>query len=115
MIFADAELARRLEGAEAANARGCTARYPDAAVLEVAGGYAVFAGAGSPLSNAIGIGLHGRVSEADMDALETFFRSRGAPVSIDFCPLADPGLLQSLGRRGYRVTEFNNVLVKPLA
>ena len=45
MIFADAALARRLEAAEAANARGCTAVYPEAAVLEVAGGCAVFAGA----------------------------------------------------------------------
>ena len=115
MIFADAALARRLESAEAANSRGCTAIHPEAAVLEVAGGYAVFAGAGSPLTNAVGIGLNGRVSETELGALETFFRSRGARVAIDFCPLADPGLLESLGRRGYRATEFSNVLVKRLA
>jgi hypothetical protein len=29
--------------------------------------------------------------------------------------LADPGLLQALGERGYRPTEFNNVLVRRLA
>jgi hypothetical protein len=115
MIFADAALARRLEAAEAANARGCTAVYPEAAVLEVAGGCAVFAGAESPLSNAVGIGLNGRVSEAEVDALEMFFRRRGACVAIDFCPLADPGLLETLSRRGYHATEFNNVLVKRLA
>jgi GNAT superfamily N-acetyltransferase len=115
MIFADVALARRLEAAEAANARGCTAVHPEAAVLEVAGGCAVFAGADSPLTNAVGIGLNGRVSEAELGALETFFRSRGARVAIDFCPLADPGLLESLGQRGYRATEFNNVLVKRLA
>jgi hypothetical protein len=115
MIFADAALARRLEAAEAANARGCTAVYPEAAVLEVAGGCAVFAGADSPLTNAVGIGLNGRVSDTELGALETFFRSRGTRVAIDLCPLADPGLLEALGRRGYRATEFNNVLVKRMA
>jgi len=115
MTFADAALARRLEAAEAANARGCTAVHPEAAVLEIAGGCAVFAGADSPLTNAVGIGLNGRVSEAEIGALEAFFQSRGARVAIDCCPLADPGLLESLGERGYRATEFNNVLVKRLA
>jgi len=115
MLFADAALARRLEAAEAANARGCTANHPGAAFLEVAGGCAVFAGAESPLSNAIGLGLNGHVTEAELGALEAFYRSRGAAVTIDFCPLADPGLLEMLGQRGYRATEFNNVLVKRLA
>ena len=35
--------------------------------------------------------------------------------TIDLCPLADPGLLQALGERGYRPTEFNNVLARRLA
>src|ERR1017187_6916181 len=37
------------------------------------------------------------------------------PISIDLYPLADPGLLPALGMRGYRPTEFNNVLVKRVA
>jgi len=115
MIFADAALARRLEAAEAANARGCTAVHPEAAVLEIAGGCAVFAGADSPLTNAVGIGLGARVSGAEIAALEAFFRRRGARVAIDYCPLADPCLLEALGERGYRATEFNNVLVKRVA
>jgi GNAT superfamily N-acetyltransferase len=113
MIFADLPLARRLEAAEAANARAFT--RTGAPFLPVAGGCAVFAGAGSPLSHAVGIGLDGPVPEAAIDAIETFFRSRGAAVSMDLCPLADPGLFQELGRRGYRIVEFNNVLVKRLA
>jgi len=113
MTFADRALARRLEVAEAANARGCA---PAGAVsLEIAGGCAIFAGADSPLTQAVGIGLAGPVREAEITALETFFRSRGARVAIDLCPLADAGLLEALGGRGYRVTEFNNVLVKRLA
>lgn len=115
MLFSDLGLARRLESAEAANARGCTAIHPEAATLEVAGGCAVFVGAESPLSHAVGMGLDGKVREAEIERLEAFYRSRGAKVSIELCPLADPGMLTVLGDRGYRVTEFNNVLVKRLA
>ena len=113
--FADVTLARRLEAAESLNARFCTASPPGAAFLDIAGGCAIFVGADSPLTQAVGLGLNGPVSEADVDALEAFFRSRDAKVSIDFCPLADPGLLDILSRRGYRATEFNNVLVKRIA
>ena len=113
--FADVVLARRLEAAEAINARGCTASSPGAAFFDVAGGCGIFVGADSPLTQAVGIGLNGRVSESELDALESFFRTRDARISIDFCPLADPGLLEMLGQRGYRATEFNNVLVKRLA
>ena len=112
-IFADALLARRLEAAEAANARGCCAGE-GSAVLEIAGGCAIFVGAESPLTEAVGLGLNGPVSEATVRELEAFFRSRGAPVSIDLCPHADPGFLESLAGRGYRMTEFNNVLVRRL-
>lgn len=113
--FADLALARRLEAAEAVNARGCTASPAGAAFLEIAGGCAIFVGADSPLTQALGLGLNGPVSAAEVDTLEAFFRSRESKVSLDLCPLADPGLLEILGQRGYRVTEFNNVLVKPLS
>lgn len=104
--------ARRLEAAEAANARGCMGTHADAAVLEIAGGIAVFTSPDSPLTHAVGIGLDGPVSAAELDRLEHFFRSRGARPSIDLCPLADQGLLPQLAERGYRLTEFNNVLAR---
>jgi GNAT superfamily N-acetyltransferase len=113
MVFADAALARRLEAAEAAIARGCV--RPGAATLEVAGGCAVFAGAGSPLTQAVGLGLRGPVSPADLDSLAAFFRSRGAALRVEICPLADAGFLEALAARGCRVTEFNNVLAMPLS
>jgi GNAT superfamily N-acetyltransferase len=116
MIHADALLARRLEAAEAANARGCSSVPPGvtAAVLEAGGGVAIFVGAESPLSHVVGLGLNGPVDKQTLDAIEAFFRTRGAKVSIDLCPLADPGLVAALGVRGYRAIEFNNVLVKRL-
>lgn len=117
MLFADALLARRLEAAEAANARGCSTgdAGTEPQVLEIAGGCAIFVGVDSPLTQAVGMGLNGAVSDEELRALEQFFRSRGARVSIDVCPLANPGLIQALGERGYRVSEFNNVLVRRLA
>src|SRR4051794_14376000 len=111
MIFADAALARRLEAAEAANALG-SGRRPGFAVLEArSGGCAIFAGVESPLSHAVGIGLNGAVNEAEIGEIETFFRSRGAKVTFDVCPLADPRFVEALAGRGFRVAEFNNALV----
>jgi GNAT superfamily N-acetyltransferase len=117
MLFADALLARRLEAAEAANARGCSSGENGGAptVLEVAGGCAIFAGAGSPLTQAVGMGLNGPVRDEELAEVEDFFRSRRAKVSIDLCPLADASFAAALAQRGYRVSEFNNVLVKRLA
>lgn len=114
MIHADLELARRLESAEAAIARGCAGDRPDTAVLEVAGGVAVFAGAESPLTQAIGIGLRGPVAQADIERLDAFFRSRGAAVSVDLCPLADIFVRDQLTSLGCRPVEFNNVVVRSL-
>ena len=113
MIFADAHLARRLEAAEAANARGCCAADP-ANVLEIAGGCAIFVGSDSPLTQAVGIGLNGPVAASEIDALESFFHTRGSSVTVDLCPHADPGFVEALAERGYRMTEFNNVLVRRL-
>jgi GNAT superfamily N-acetyltransferase len=58
--------------------------------------------------------MNSPVTGADLDRIENFYWSRGAPASIDLCPLADPSLAELLGRRGYRITEFNNVLVTSL-
>ena len=66
MVFSDLLLARRIETAEAANARGCTAIHAEAAALDVAGGCAVFVGAGSPLSHAMGI--PGNIADPAFDA-----------------------------------------------
>jgi GNAT superfamily N-acetyltransferase len=114
MIFADGLLARRLEAGETAIARGTSAQ-PGSAVLEIAGGCAIFLGAESPMTQAVGMGLNGPVSEAEIGEVECFFRSRGAKVSFDVSPLADAGFIAALAERGYRATEFNNVLARRLA
>lgn len=121
MTLSSIGLARRLEAAEAESGAECARAHrrlhPEscAAVLEAGGGSAIFIGAGSPLSHAAGLGMSGPVSPEDLDRLEEFYGERGAPVSIELCPLADPSLVELLAERGYRITEFNNVLVRPLA
>ena len=116
MIFADALLARRLEAAEAANARGLE-RPARVAVLEARdGGCAVFAGADSPLVACRRDRTEwSRERGAKLTKSRRFSASRGAKATFDVCPLADPDFVAALSARGYRITEFNNVLVKRLA
>ncbi len=120
MIFSDLDLARRVESVDAhagpEYARALAALRPEsgATAIRVAGGAAVYAGVGSPVTQAMGLGLDGPVAEGQLDELEEFFRSRGARTEIEVCPLADASLLELLGRRGYRVLEWSNVLVRSL-
>ena len=119
-IFADLDLARRLERAEArTNAEFVETRarlFPavGACWLEVAGAYALFDGAASVMTQTFGLGLFGEVTKADMDALESFFRERGAPVFHEVSPLTGDELLALLGERGYRPVEFTSVMYRPL-
>jgi hypothetical protein len=120
MMFADLALARRVEAAQARAgmeyARALARLEPHGSITwePLAGGCAVFAGVGSPLTQATGMGLGGPVADAELERMERFFHTRGAAARIEFCPLADPSLLDGLSRRGYRPVEFENVLVLPL-
>jgi len=119
--FADAVLAARLEAFAANELRRCVDAalrvYPDggAAVLEVGGGVAAFCQAGAPFNQATGLGLTGPVTAGDVDALEAFFGERGERVRVNVCPFAHASLAAELSRRGYRVAEFENVLVRALS
>jgi GNAT superfamily N-acetyltransferase len=106
-------LARRLEAADAA----VNARFAERAedVAEVAGGMAVFCGVNSPLTQAIGPGMNGPVAPEEIDRMEEFFRSRGSSSAIDLCPHADASFVEGLSNRGYRISEFTNKLVRPVA
>jgi hypothetical protein len=114
------ELARRIELAEAqaavdgAETMNRLRPGSGAAVERIAGGYAVYCGANSPTTQAVGMGLDGHVSEEEFDQLEEFYRSRGEPVRVETCPLADHFFIAHFGKRGYRVTEFSNVMALPL-
>lgn len=119
MIITD-ELARRLEYSEAADAAGCVEAagliHADTEAVSQAagGGYLTFCEPESPLTRGIGVGMHGPVAVEDIVGIEQFFLSRGAPVALEVCPHADGSLREILSHRGYRITEFNNVLVRDL-
>jgi GNAT superfamily N-acetyltransferase len=114
------ELARELEMAEAeaaiACAEGMRAASPngEGAVVAVCGGFAIYCGTNSPITQAVGLGLNGPVSKEEFDRLEEFYFSRNEPVRVETCPLADGSLIELYRERGYHVSEFSNVIVRPV-
>jgi hypothetical protein len=116
----DLQLARRIEHAEAQAAVECAEAMKRfrpasaAAVRRVAGGFAVYCGKNSPITQAVGMGLDGPVGASEFDALEEFYSGRDEAVRVETCPLADPTFVELLGQRGYRVTEFSNVMARPV-
>jgi hypothetical protein len=46
--------------------------------------------------------------------MEAIFFGRREPARVVVCPLADPSLVAGLGRRGYRLSRFENILSLPL-
>jgi GNAT superfamily N-acetyltransferase len=119
-MLTDIELARRLEEAEAYAAEACAReslrRHPraDVVIEDIAGGRAVFMGPGSPLTECKGIGLYGPVSDDDLDRMEAIFFSRNEQCRIVVCPMADSSFIEGLGRRGYQLARFENMLAMPL-
>jgi|tagenome__1003787_1003787.scaffolds.fasta_scaffold20972805_2 hypothetical protein len=120
-LMLDRALSRRIELAEAhagAAAAEALARFRPAtgvAVAQIAGGFAVYCGANSPVTQAVGLGLDGPISEEEVDTLEQFYASRKEPVRVETSPLADPSLIEQFGKRHYRVTEFTNVMARSLS
>ena len=119
-LFADHALSARIEGADAQLLRQCyqavNEHLPErvCAYLEIGGGLAPFVGLRISLSRAVGLGMCGPVSEADLDALEGFYRGHGASTDLGVSPYADPSLFAALGRRGFHLVELDTLLAQPL-
>lgn len=120
VVFADLELARRLERAEGlANAHFVEARAraqpgSPATWIEVAGAYAMFDTPRSPVTQTFGLGLTGPPEPADFERLEAFFTDRGAPTHHEVSPLAGQAVFDRLQDRGYRAIELTTILVRRL-
>jgi len=117
----DQPLARRIE---ACDSRGTAAYvvaqaiiYPEigGGVEFVAGGCAAFAGRGSPLTQAVGLGMNGPVSDEEFERVETYYRDRGAAYELKLCPLADVSVLEHINARRFRLHEFEHAWVRDLA
>jgi hypothetical protein len=119
-LFASQQLAARLERAEcallAAGAGAARRRDPACPVLiqPLAGGLAVWAGAGSPLDKVAGLGFGPPLDEGELGEVERSFAERGTPVRVELACLADPTVGETLTRRGYRLRGFENVLARAL-
>lgn len=115
----DRGLAQRLERAEGAANAACIetrARLDPASGASwtaVAGVYAMFDGATSPLTQTFGLGLFDPVGDAEFEQLERFYEERGAPVFHEVSTLISQEILGHLNRRGYQPMEFSTVLVRP--
>src|SRR5687767_13714615 len=101
-MLSDLQLARRLERAEGyacaqfAEAkrrlvRGCSSEW-----MECAGGFAIFDGPDSPVTQTFALGLAEELSEDTLSAVEHFYKDRGAPVCLEMCPLAGVSALNLL-------------------
>src|SRR6185436_8742957 len=111
MLNVDIELARRLEmtdalaGVEFARSWARMHSYTGEVAIEIAGGFAGFAGVDSPVTQAFGLGFEGPVTHEDIEAMEDFYLARGSAVNIETCLLADPSLVKVLLERGYEPIE----------
>lgn len=117
-LFCGVDLARRIEKAEAdliaAATRAAGHRGADGLVLPVAGGYACFAEAESPMNKVVGLGFDGLPDEAVLGEIERAFAGRGSSTRVELSNLADPEIAELLSGRGYRLVEFENVLGRPI-
>jgi len=110
-MFADLELAKRLERTEGyAGASFVEARGGNATWTQIAGAYAMFDGVDSPLTQTFGLGMFEPPTESVITQLEEFFLTRGTAVVHEVCPLAGVALTQVLARRGYVPIELSSVL-----
>ncbi len=103
------EIARAEEGRQA---RGTAEVVPEAE--PIAGGWMTFDAIGSWANQAVGLGLHGPVSEGDLERLVAFYVERGVEPRLEVCAFAHESLLQGLAARGFVLREFEDVLARPL-
>jgi hypothetical protein len=120
MQFMDKALARRLEAVEempqVLYARVFQKTRPEvgAAEEEICGGHMIFAGLGSPIGRATGVGLDRPLTADDVDRIEQFYRKHKAPSQVDLCPMHDATVFEMFKQRGYAIAELNNVLYRKL-
>jgi len=120
MQFVDKALARRLESGEempqVMYARMFQKTRPEigAAEEEICGGHMVFAGLGSPIGRATGVGLDRPFPAEDLNRVEEFYRVHKAPAQVDLCPMHETAVFEMFKERGYAIAELNNVLYRKL-
>jgi hypothetical protein len=114
-------VARNIERGAIDGCRACVTAARDVApqvnadTLEIAGGIAGFAGEGSPLSEACGIGVFDDVTPDDVARLTQFYVERATVPRVLVSPLCSLALTDELARAGYRPVEYQNVFLREIA
>ena len=103
-------LARRLEGIQVEFVRSAAADF-----IPVGKGCAAANGVGSYLNKAVGFGLDDEPDDAALDAVETFFASRGIEPKVELTAFAPLSLLERLARRGFGLRELESSFFRPLS
>lgn len=120
MISSDLALSRRLERAEGHAcvqfAEAHRLLFPESGGewMECGGAYAVFDGAGSPVTQTFGLGIFEELSTTSLDVIERFFLERGAEVLHEVSPFAGVAALSLLCARQYRPIEISSVMYRPI-
>ncbi len=109
-MFADVNLALRVEGAEVRMMRA----LPHGFSVDLSGGVARFVRKGSPLNKVIGVGIDVPLDVPALAEIERRFAAHDEPVRFELATLAQPEVGCTLTERGYRLMGFENVLARPL-
>ncbi|NOY58299.1 MAG: hypothetical protein GXO75_05095 [Calditrichaeota bacterium] len=100
-MFATQELAFLTENAEALNQVEYAKTHlrifvnSNSTYKKINSGYAIFAGVGSPLTQSIGLGFNGQVTEREIKNIELFYKNLNSPVYIEVSHFADMSLTQT--------------------
>lgn len=121
MLFADFDLAQRLDRKETDSIRniivGLQKANPDLGIAGLSldsGAFAAFTTADMPINRAVSLGMNGPVIASELDHIEEFYRERQMPSEIDICPLADASLVVLTAERGYQLKRFLHFLYRPI-
>ncbi len=120
MLFANRQLAERLEAAEGyACMQFAAARkrvHPDTSSTwtRIAGADVVFDGIEAPTTQTFGVGLFEPLTSDALDTIEQFFLSRATTPMHEICPFAGAETMDLLCARGYRPFEISNVLYRTI-
>ncbi|MBS1803634.1 MAG: hypothetical protein JST28_09715 [Acidobacteria bacterium] len=118
MIFADRELAKRLEATEAyacaqfAEARKKLDPRSSSMWFKCAGATVVFDGVDAPTTQTFGLGMYEEATPTALDEIEEFYFQRGAEPMHEVCPFAGTPTLDLLCSRGYHPFEISNVMYR---
>jgi ribosomal protein S18 acetylase RimI-like enzyme len=119
-MFANIDLARRIEAAEArlmaAIAEQARRHDPAGDVLcePLGGGGVTYVRPDAPMNKLVGAGFDGPIDETRLDAIERAFTARRAPLQVELATLARCEAAQQLAGRGYLPVAFEHVLGRDL-